>query len=48
MFLLTYNETTGENEIYCTECERFIDNICVDHCPTYEKEVKKDDQQGEI
>lgn len=44
MFLLQLNEATGDKEIYCTECNCFIDDICVNHCPVYDKEVKKNDQ----
>ena len=36
MFLLSFNETTGNIEIFCTECYRFIDGICVANCPMYD------------
>lgn len=49
MFLFLMNEETGKTEIYCTECNRFIDNICVNDCPVYkEEEVSEDDQQRKI
>ena len=45
MFLLQLNKATGQEDIYCTECNRFIDEICIDHCPVYdEKEDNNDDQ----
>lgn len=49
MFLVLYNEIKGKKEIYCTECKRFIDEICLNHCPLYDKkEVSEDDQQRKI